>query len=67
MPEGIRTRQCSQDDEADSKSHKQISRNFKRPKSAPLPNYEELFEKLKVLKQKNDKLLKMNVYGINVF
>ena len=48
MPEVIFTRQCSEDEDVDSQSHKQKSRNFKRPKSAPLPNYEELFEKLKV-------------------
>ena len=48
MSEVIFKRQCSEDEEADPKCHKQKPRNFKRPKSAPLPNYAELFEKLKV-------------------
>ena len=62
MSEVIFKRQCSEDEEADSKSQKQKSRNFKRPKSAPFPNYEELFEKLKV-KYNYKKLLMLNDDG----
>ena len=49
MPEIIYKRQCEEDEDADFNSNKNKSRTLQRPKFAPIPNYEELFDKLKVL------------------
>ena len=49
MPEHIWQRQCSEDEESlgsEIKSNMQKHKQKPRPKSAPLPNYDELLEKL---------------------
>ena len=51
MPEHIWKRQCSEDEDSlasETKSNMQKHKQKPRPKSAPLPNYDELLEKLKV-------------------
>ena len=51
MPEHFRKRQCSEDEDSlasETKFNMQKHKQKPRPKSAPLPNYDELLEKLKV-------------------
>ena len=51
MPERIWKRQRSEDEESlvsEIKSNFQKHKQKPRPKSAPIPNYDELLEKLKV-------------------